>query len=445
MSDQPLYAPATARWSGEFTDKSLERAYRQSQSAAEVRQCIGIWLLGSLFFLLYAPSDYYLSATLSRSGLLGWRLVICATGITAVVLVLFDAGKRYRDSISSVALGLISICYAFISAGHSQAAGASGALILLVVGIYLFSPGRFWWICLNGIGCSLLPPLVEKVWQQPVWVLFLYSYLMPANLLAAIVLSQLNRVRRQNYLHARQLQDEIAERKRAQAALAVTHERNVELLYNTLPPEVARQLARQPDYRPARLCSAATVLFADLVGFTRVAQQMSAADLLQMLDRLFSRFDQLAEGQGIERIKTLGDAYLAAAGVTGEQNGQQPRAAALALAQMQAVAELAAELQLPLQLRVGIHCGPVICGVIGTQRLAFDIWGETVNVASRLQEAATPGHILVSAAVRGRCGDGYRYGPRRELVLRGCGPVAAVNLYAGAGPAAAGSVGQLAG
>ena len=164
-----------------------------------------------------------------------------------------------------------------------------------------------------------------------------------------------------------------------------------------------------------------SVLFADLVGFTPWAQRTHPARVVAVLDGLFSRLDALATECGVEKIKTIGDSYMAVAGAP------QPRPdhafAALTLAQrmLSAQAEICEPLKLPLQMRVGLASGSVVAGVIGQQRILFDLWGDTVNIASRMESAGVPGGIQVSASTRALLGNDYSFEEREAIEVKGLG------------------------
>ena len=164
-----------------------------------------------------------------------------------------------------------------------------------------------------------------------------------------------------------------------------------------LPPEIVHRM-RSGEKIIADLHGEVSIVFADLVGFTSLSQRISAVELVAMLSRLFSAFDDLAELHRMHRIKTIGDAYMAAGGLGWDDGSRNPaqNAADFAIAMVRTTRTLAVEMNLPLGVRVGIHVGPVVAGVIGAKRPAFDCWGQSVNLASRLESAASPGAILFS-------------------------------------------------
>ncbi|MCZ6829252.1 MAG: adenylate/guanylate cyclase domain-containing protein [Gammaproteobacteria bacterium] len=421
-------APALSLFSGEFIETGREHAYRASHAQSEIQQFRVAWLTALLFFCAYGVVDYWLG---QRSVvLLGLRATIVLLGVATVALGTVSPAARRRDFLGFAGLLLVSLCYSLMLRERAEPANPVGALLLLVVGIYMFSPGRFWLVCANAwfcsgaaaLGLAALPQTQPDAWLA-------YSYLLPANVLAALALARLNRARRRVFWQQQCLRRETVARRRAQRALSRQYRRSRALLYNTLPASIARRLQAHPGRILASNHACGTVMFADIVGFSALTRQLSPARLLAILNYLFCGFDEATDRHGLEKIKTIGDAYMAVAGVSRSARGQAPRAGALALEQLEICARAAQRFNSPLDLRIGIHCGPLIAGVIGRRRYAFDVWGETVNIASRLQVAAQPGRILISRPVRDACAEQFLFGSSHTLQLRGCGEIQASNLY----------------
>jgi adenylate cyclase len=164
-----------------------------------------------------------------------------------------------------------------------------------------------------------------------------------------------------------------------------------------------------------------TVLFADLVDFTRRSQQISPAQVVAVLNELFSVFDQLAQRQGLEKIKTIGDAYMVAGGLPTPRPDHAQAVAEMALAVRDEVARRSDPSGQPLQVRIGIDTGPVEAGVLGTSKFSYDLWGDTVNTASRMESHGIPGCIQVTARTYQRLRDGYRLQRRGPIQVRGKG------------------------
>lgn len=205
-------------------------------------------------------------------------------------------------------------------------------------------------------------------------------------------------------------------------ALAREMAKSDRLLHNMLPASIADRLRDEPRVI-ADAFEDATVVFSDIVGFTAIGSAMAPADLVTVLNRLFGRFDELAARHGLEKIKTMGDGYMAVAGVPVPVSDDADRAVRFALDIGKATADLGAELDMPLLLRVGIHTGPLVAGVIGRDKLAYDLWGDTVNVASRMESQSLPGRIQISEATAQRLTAEVSLEPRGTIEVRGRGPM----------------------
>jgi adenylate cyclase len=209
-------------------------------------------------------------------------------------------------------------------------------------------------------------------------------------------------------------------------------ERGDRLLRNVLPEVIIGRLKTPgpgTGARPIAECYAdVTVLFADLVGFTEQVASTDPEDVVTALDDVFSQFDQLADRFGLEKIKTIGDAYMAAAGVPAPRPDHVAAAAAMALEGRACISALRWPSGTPVGVRIGIACGPVMAGVIGRRKFAYDIWGDTVNTASRLESTAAPGSIQVSEVVYERLAAGYLFSEPYVVQLKGKGPTRARTL-----------------
>ena len=198
--------------------------------------------------------------------------------------------------------------------------------------------------------------------------------------------------------------------------------RSESLLLNILPQSIVNRM-RDGETTIADSVKEATILFCDLVGFTTLSRDLPADRVVDFLSRIFSAFDRLAAEQGVEKIKTIGDAYMAAAGIPQAQPDHALRVATLALRMLEAVDETAATTGLKLRARIGIHTGPIVSGVIGTHKFAYDVWGDTVNTASRMESHSLPGRVHVSAETRTTLGEYFSFEPRGTIEVKGKGPM----------------------
>lgn len=201
-------------------------------------------------------------------------------------------------------------------------------------------------------------------------------------------------------------------------------ERSESLLLNILPAPIAARL-KAGESNIADGYAEASILFADIVGFTRMASQISPKQLVVILNALFSRFDQLTAQFGVEKIKTIGDAYMVSAGVPVPRPDHAEAMAEMAFAMLAALREHNQEFGSAMQVRIGIASGPVVAGVIGLKRFIYDLWGDTVNLASRMESHGIPGAIQVSAETRNRLQGHYALEARGEIEIKGLGPTPA--------------------
>jgi adenylate cyclase len=212
------------------------------------------------------------------------------------------------------------------------------------------------------------------------------------------------------------------QRNTALAALRAEQEKAEALLLNILPRPIAERL-KDDAHTIADHFVAASILFADVVNFTPLAQRLQPAEMVGVLDQLFSRFDALVERHGLEKIKTIGDCYMAAAGVPSPGPDHARKAALLALAMRDVLVTSAVGGQPGLELRIGINSGPVVAGVIGTKRFLYDLWGDAVNTASRMESHGTPGEIQITRATYELLKDEFVCRRRGTILVKGKGPM----------------------
>lgn len=205
-------------------------------------------------------------------------------------------------------------------------------------------------------------------------------------------------------------------------ALELEQAKSERLLLNVLPEPVARRLKDQEGII-ADASTGVTVLFADIVGFTQLAERLAASEVVAVLDCVFARWDALALRYGVEKIKTIGDAYMVAGGIPLPRPDHAEAIGEMALAMRPEAGRCAAETGLPLEVRIGIDTGPVVAGVIGRAKFAYDLWGDTVNTASRMESHALPGTIQVTERTYERLRDRYELRPRGTLDIKSKGPM----------------------
>lgn len=206
----------------------------------------------------------------------------------------------------------------------------------------------------------------------------------------------------------------------AEAGLKVEHDRSEALLDNIMPPKVSMRL-KAGEEPIADSHAQVTVLFADIVGFTERSATMPPEQLLKLLNAAFTRFDRLVEARGLEKIKTIGDAYMVVGGLPEARDDHAQAVAGLALEMIDACEEVGREIGDPLSVRVGINSGPVVAGVIGESKLAYDLWGDVVNTASRMESHGEPGRVQITAATKELLEGAYSFEPREGVEIKGKG------------------------
>jgi class 3 adenylate cyclase len=214
----------------------------------------------------------------------------------------------------------------------------------------------------------------------------------------------------------------LGEAVRTRRALALEQERSERLLLNVLPAPIAARL-KQTEGVIADGFSEVTVLFADLVDFTRRSHRIAPEQVVATLNGLFTAFDQLAQQRGLEKIKTVGDAYMVAGGLPDPRPDHAEAVAEMALAMRDEVTRHPDPGGQPLAVRIGIDTGPVVAGVIGTTKFSYDLWGDTVNTASRMESSGVPGCIQVTARTYQRLKDSYRLKRRGPIPVKGKGDI----------------------
>ncbi|MFI7067346.1 adenylate/guanylate cyclase domain-containing protein [Kribbella sp. NPDC050124] len=215
----------------------------------------------------------------------------------------------------------------------------------------------------------------------------------------------------------------VEQRERAHRDLQAERERSERLLLNVLPAPIAERLKAETGVI-AEDYDSVSVLFADIVGFTARSAVMAAADVVKLLDQVFSAFDRIADEQGVEKIKTIGDAYMLVGGLPTPRPDHLAAVARTALALRDEVARIASQPgQDWLAVRIGIDSGPVVAGVIGRRKFIYDLWGDTVNTASRMESHGLPGQIQLTTRAATALPPDFTTHPRGTIQIKGKGPM----------------------
>ncbi len=214
----------------------------------------------------------------------------------------------------------------------------------------------------------------------------------------------------------------VRQREEALASLRTEQDRAEALLLNILPRSIADRLKADPGTIADQFAEA-TILFADIVDFTPLSEGLRPAEVVDLLDHLFTHFDLLAERYGVEKIKTIGDAYMVAAGVPTPRSDHAKVMALMALDMRESMRSQDAVGHLGMEIRIGLNSGPVVAGVIGRKRFLYDLWGDAVNMASRMESHGTPGQIQVTQATYELLKDDFQLERRGTVPIKGKGDV----------------------
>jgi class 3 adenylate cyclase len=207
------------------------------------------------------------------------------------------------------------------------------------------------------------------------------------------------------------------------ASLNAEKERSESLLLSLFPKPIAERLKNEPPTCIAEEYSDVTILFASVQDFWHIAGSRPPEQFIQLLNQVFSLFDRLAEHHGVEKIKTIGDTYMAVSGLPAQRSDHAERIAELALSMQREIATVDTGAPEPFRVQIGIHTGSAIAGVVGINKLAYDLWGPAVNLASQIESYGLAGSIQVSSATHGLLNGKYLFEPRGEFYVKGQGEI----------------------
>lgn len=390
-----------------FVDKTLEAEFRAAERNRNLGQARFVLWLALAIELAFAAIDPWVLPASGMTFVLVRTIVLTLCLILLLALTYLPFFRTRWPLLMYLAVHAMTITAGLTNVMVEVPVLYLSGIMLLVLASYLVVPLIFEYC----IGTVLTASLVYLVFTAFAEVAdgqllgMLATQLAAANVVGIAALHRAERLRRQDHLNARRLEDQRA--------------RYHELLTSILPAPVAERLQRGEtvvdEYADA------TVLFADIVGFTALAARCRPDQTLALLNQLFASFDALTAEYGLEKIKTIGDSYMVAGGVSSDRAEHLPAMADLALAMQQAAGQVHDPDGNPVRLRIGIHVGGLTAGVIGRQRFMYDLWGDTVNIASRMQTLGEPDRIQVSDQLRQRLDVRYQLAPRGEIAVKGKG------------------------
>jgi class 3 adenylate cyclase len=404
-------------WTLGFRDRRLERAYIAVHNRSMARPIR--WMLAIFVVIVVAGAlGDWITGEPTFAAMLGWRAALLALAALGFALT-FSPWVIRRGQPVSLAFGVA------LHAALIVMTPVWGGAMLWAQGVYLLALA--FTLIVSGMVFRLSAPLsgaaaaayaaVIAAWTPSPFspVFFMLSGFVVLGYSAYVT----ERARRAAWAAAR--------------ALAREKARSEELLLNVLPPAIAARM-RAGETLIADRHAQAAVLFADIAGFTQMSAAMPPERLVRLLDRIFTAFDAIADRRDLEKIKTIGDAYMLAAGAPEGRPPDAGRVCDAALEMLAALERIAVETDAPLSMRAGVHVGPLVAGVIGRRKFIYDLWGDTVNVASRMESTAPVGRVQVTEDVRQLLADSHAFEARGTIAVKGKGSMATHLLVARRGP-----------
>jgi class 3 adenylate cyclase len=395
-------------------DARLEADFRAEFAVVAQRRHLAKWVLTALMNvllgvsdLLVVPPDRLRGCLLVRFGaMVPFSLLLATFGRVSPSVY----GRWGERVVSFGRAGVLALCAAFALVAAplqwptTQYLVMQGALLVVIQ--HSNGLARMGWsVAAAAIGSALLLAALLLGGASARELAYAAFFVVLANGAGVSIARTLEGHRRREFVQQRTIAEERAKSER--------------LLANMLPGAIAERLKQRPQ-AIADGFDAVSVLFADIVGFTPLSATMQPHALVELLNRVFSRFDELARAHGLEKIKTIGDAYMAVAGLPAPREDHARAAAELALAMRDEIGRFSDG---KLRLRIGLHAGSVVAGVIGVSKYSYDLWGDTVNTASRMESHGAPGAIHASAEFRASAGDGFVWEERGAVDIKGKGPM----------------------
>jgi class 3 adenylate cyclase len=401
--------PLTLQFPSQLEDEFLEDYFQKSIVHIRIALIIGVIVYGGVGLI-----DLWLLPSV-RSPLWFLRYGICLIAIATYRSSYSAQFRHYSQSLLSLMVilsGLVLLALGIVADPLVRDEYHAGLLLLLSYSHTLIKL-RF----IYATAASLLMTLASTVtdlWivHVPMQILFNSTgYLLTANIIGMFASYSAESYMRKDFIHDRTLKWE--------------RDRSDRLLLNILPQPIAQKLkqaeAENTDYTIADSFANVTVLFADIEGFTKLSEQVAPVELVNWLNQIFSHFDRLAEKYGLEKIKTIGDAYMVVGGLPLPRADHAEAIADMAIEMQQAVDLFTTAQNAPFKIRIGINTGPVVAGVIGIKKFIYDLWGDTVNTASRMESHCLSGYIQVTAATYELLQDKYLFEERGAMHIKGKG------------------------
>ena len=413
-------APELRPWSLKFKDDWLERRFQDTYFDTNLQYIRVAAFLGAVTWAAFGPLSQLVleGEEVVRDAVIRYGIGV-PIGLGSLALTYLPNYRRIWQPMITTAIllsGLVWVIHRALVPGGRPDWGYAGNMLILIFA-YILSRVQFRYSAMAGVALIAMHNIGAFFFtmDSTTDVIFGDYFLLITAFIGSMGAYFLERSQRLLFLRDRQLD---RERGRSEG-----------LLRNILPEHVADLLKqRDPATEHSHIAQAfdeVTVVFADLVDFTQQSGRSQPPEIVEVLDQVFSRFDALAERFGLEKIKTIGDAYMAVAGVPEPRADDVDVAAEMALAMREEIQALRWPSGDPMTVRIGMATGPAVAGVIGTRKFAYDLWGDTVNTAARLESNGVPSEIQVSEAVHERLNGRFLFSDVHIVNLKGKGPTPA--------------------
>jgi class 3 adenylate cyclase len=393
-----------------FEDSALEASFQKDEGQLRLS---GYRIITGATALLWALAAVLIPIGTDIPTGVSWRVggVMALVGLASLAVSPWARTMNRQHALAALLTSANGLVILILAEAGDVVSGFAVSGIMLLYMFGFVSRTRFVYALARTVVIAIGFGLVWATFERPGGLVMDAFFLVAASVGSLVGLRLIERNRRRVWHQQLVIEEQ-------SAAIEVERAESERLLLNVLPEAVSKRL-RQGENPIADDFPDVTVLFADVVGFTAMSSTMTADDVIMMLNGLFSMYDDLVTERGLEKIKTIGDAYMAVGGLPDPLPDHANRVVDLAVAMQECTGAL--EDFPELSVRIGVHSGPVAGGVIGTQKFAYDIWGTTVNTAARLQSTGVPGRVHVSEETRSLTHETFEYEPRGAVELRGLG------------------------
>ena len=401
-----------------FEDAKIEAEYEHDEFIRTVRPLTRFSVAFTIIvFLAYAAHDALVVPEVVRYA---WMLRFAGFAPLGIAVIAFTYSRFYErfHQLAMLALGVSVNTITLLVGNAAQTdgffiyTGYSALFVLLgpFIGKMSVKTHAIYTCAVLALFFAIDHARIESEWRV---VVSTAISILSMGFIGALAAWQLEHQSREAFLQRRTIREQLD-------ALDLEKGKSDALLLNILPAQVAERLKRDGE-SIADGFARVTVLFSDIVGFTKMSDRLEPAELVRRLNAIFTAFDAIADRLGVEKIKTIGDAYMVVGGLPNRNETHAREIAQMALEMRDTLAEMKSELGEAISIRIGIHTGPVVAGVIGKKKFIYDVWGDTVNTASRMESHALPGTIQVTEDTARQLEKSFRLTPRGEIDVKGKG------------------------